>query len=82
MIDIANEKLHLLIDAIQYVPGHPHLSTLMRWKSSGVRGVKLDTVLVGGRRYTSVEAIQRFIARCSGQPETCKEAKMAIPARN
>jgi hypothetical protein len=30
-----------------------------------VRGQKLETVVIGGRRYTSVEAIERFITRLS-----------------
>ena len=38
------------------------LATLHRWRLSGVRGVKLETCLCGGLRYTSREAIQRFIA--------------------
>ena len=38
------------------------LATLHRWRLNGVRGVKLETVLIGGMRYTSQEAIDRFIA--------------------
>jgi hypothetical protein len=38
------------------------LQTLHRWRSPGVRGAKLETIIVGGLRYTSREAIGRFIA--------------------
>lgn len=38
------------------------LATLHRWRLHGVRGVRLETVLIGGLRYTSREAIDRFIA--------------------
>ena len=31
------------------------------WRLHGVRGVKLETILCGGLRYTSREAISRFI---------------------
>jgi hypothetical protein len=65
MLDIQNERLCLLCEAAKEVPGRPHVSTLIRWWQRGVRGVKLETVVVGGRRYTSVEAINRFIARLS-----------------
>ncbi|MBX3437201.1 MAG: DUF1580 domain-containing protein [Planctomycetaceae bacterium] len=41
----------------------PNISTLHRWRLHGVRGHKLETVLVGGRRFTSDEALERFIAR-------------------
>lgn len=37
-------------------------STIHRWRTSGARGVKLETILIGGRRYTSSEAMQRFFA--------------------
>lgn len=37
------------------------LATLHRWRLHGVRGVRLETLLIGGIRYTSLEAIDRFI---------------------
>lgn len=37
------------------------LATLHRWRLKGCRGVKLETLLIGGIRYTSKEAIDRFI---------------------
>lgn len=40
-----------------------HLSTLWRWTRHGVRGVRLETMLVGGLLFTSREAIQRFLSR-------------------
>ena len=38
------------------------LATLHRWRLRGVNGVKLETCLIGGMRFTSLEAISRFIA--------------------
>jgi hypothetical protein len=38
------------------------LQTLHRWRLNGVRGTRLETILIGGSRFTSAEAIQRFIA--------------------
>jgi len=38
-------------------------ATMARWIQKGVKGVKLETLLIGGRRVTSREAICRFIAR-------------------
>lgn len=37
------------------------LATLHRWRLRGIRGVRLETLLIGGIRYTSLEAIDRFI---------------------
>ena len=45
------------------------LATLHRWRLHGVRGTKLETCLIGGMRYTSREAIARFIA-AQNQGET------------
>lgn len=43
------------------LPKRPHIATLHRWRVRGVRGVVLETCLIGGTRYTSHEALQRFI---------------------
>lgn len=40
--------------------GRLHLRTGFRWAGRGLSGVRLETVLVGGQRYTSVPALQRF----------------------
>ena len=38
-----------------------HISTLVRWIQRGVRGVKLEAIRLGGRWYTSSDAIDTFI---------------------
>lgn len=42
-----------------------HLSTLIRWSQRGCRGVKLETLRIGGALCTSEAAILRFIDRLS-----------------
>ena len=37
-------------------------STLHRWRLRGCRGIKLETLLIGGTRTTSSEALQRFFS--------------------
>lgn len=37
-----------------------HPSTFHRWRLRGVRGVKLASILIGGERYSSEEALQFF----------------------
>ncbi len=39
----------------------PHPATVARWVSHGVRGVKLETLVVAGARVTTLRAIERFI---------------------
>ncbi len=34
--------------------------SLYRWATSGLRGVVLESWFIGGKRYTSMEAIDRF----------------------
>jgi Protein of unknown function (DUF1580) len=63
MIDVFTEKLRSFADASKVLPGRPHCATIARWATKGRHGVKLETVVIGGRRYTSLEAIQRFIAQ-------------------
>jgi hypothetical protein len=62
-IDTTLETLVTFADARTAFPGDRRLSnaTLHRWRLHGVRGVRLETVLIGGLRYTSKEAIERFI---------------------
>lgn len=61
-IDTATEHLLTLAEAAKAFPGRSvSLQTLHRYRLHGVRGVKLETLLIGGARFTSREAIQRFI---------------------
>jgi hypothetical protein len=61
-----NEDLIVLAKAAAWIAERtggrrPNISTLHRWATRGVRGVVLETVAVGHVRYTSVEAVQRFM---------------------
>ena len=56
-----------LREAAKLLPGNPSRTTLSRWTHHGVRGVKLATILVGGRRYTTRDELERFIAASSEQ---------------
>ncbi len=72
MIDPEHEHLLTLTQAAKALPGRPNITTLWRWRNRGVRGVRLETVLVGGKRFTSREALTRFHdavnAAADGQP--------------
>lgn len=39
------------------------IPTIWRWRQRGVRGVQLETFMLGGRRYTTQEAHCRFVER-------------------
>jgi Protein of unknown function (DUF1580) len=65
MIDSALEHVFPIAETRDHVASHPSLASIYRWAFKGVRGVQLETILIGGRRYTSREAVARFIARLS-----------------
>ncbi len=47
----------------EHIPGRNgpvHQITLSLWHRRGVLGIKLETVMVGGRRCTSLAALDRF----------------------
>jgi Protein of unknown function (DUF1580) len=60
MIDIWTENIRTYSDASKLLPGRPHCATIARWASKGRNGVKLETVVIGGRRFTSLEAVERL----------------------
>ena len=70
---LMDEKPLTLAEAATCFPKRPNPATLWRWRKKGVRGVKLETVLIGGRRYVSRTALRQFIeavtAAASGKPE-------------
>src|SRR5262245_26237863 len=74
MIDITTETPISLTQASRLCPPGrggktPALSCLLRWIMYGVDGpngrVKLEGARLGGRWFTSVQALQRFIERCT-----------------
>ena len=58
---LLEEKLMTLTEAAKITPSRPHVSTLTRWTKKGVRGVRLASLLCGGKRMTSREEIVRFL---------------------
>ena len=59
--DLLAEDLVPLAKSAKFFPHRPCYSTLWRFANRGSRGVKLETVDVAGRPYTSQAAVQRFI---------------------
>ena len=63
-LDIHEEHMISLREAAKHLPKRngrrAHYSTIFRWATKGARGRKLESVLIGGVRYTSIEAMRRF----------------------
>lgn len=65
VIRIDTEQLVSMAQATGLVPTRTsgkkiHVATLYRWANVGLHGVRLETVQIGGHRYTSKEALGRF----------------------
>lgn len=63
-----------------------NVATIWRWCTKGVRGVRLESLVIGGRRVTTEEAFERFIAATNPEasatatPTARHEAKKAVIA--
>ncbi len=63
MIDYDKEQLITLAEAAASLPVTTHPQTVQCWTSRGVRGVVLESYCIGTRRFTSKEALERFLAK-------------------
>lgn len=64
-IDFSKEHPITLSLVPIHVPGRRgkkvHSSSVYRWATKGARGRVLESVMVGGIRYTTIEAVRRFL---------------------
>ena len=66
MIDVTNEELLTLSEAAALLPGRPSIPTIWRWRIRGVKGRRLESVAIGGKVFTSREALARFARHLGG----------------
>jgi len=63
--DLSEEKPLTLPAAAIFLGGitgqKPHVSTLWRWCLKGCHGVKLESICIGGKRFVTRSAIERFV---------------------
>lgn len=70
MLDFTNEEPIAISAAPAHIPTRPALNTTWRWVLKGIRGRKLESGMIGGRRYTTREAIARFLAPRESELQT------------
>ncbi len=70
MIDVTNETLIKPTEASKIVSKQKgakgkklNVSTVYRWMQTGLRGHRLEFICIGGTRFTSHEALNRFFHR-------------------
>jgi hypothetical protein len=63
--DLRDDQPLSLPDAADYLGrlsgNKPHVSTLWRWCLKGCKGVVLESICIGGKRFVTAAAIERFI---------------------
>jgi hypothetical protein len=62
MPNLLDEELVPFAEGIRSLPGRPHVSTGYRYLFRGCHGIRLETIVVFGRRFTSRQALRRFVA--------------------
>ncbi len=84
MIDVTTENLIALADVPPHLPDRrggrrPHVSCIYRWAQRGCKGIRLETIQVGGTSCTSIQALQRFFDRLtaarSGEPVPARTSR-------
>lgn len=73
-IDPFRDELLTFAQAAERLPRHRqgkavHVTTLWRWATHGLRGVRLETIKVGGCPYTTRRALRDFFAALSATEE-------------
>ncbi len=63
MIDLQTEQVIPIGQVPKRLPHRPHISTVYRWIAAG----GLETVRLGGRVFTSLEALERFAEHRGGR---------------
>jgi Protein of unknown function (DUF1580). len=74
--ELAQETLVPINQAGAKFPYHVGRTALERWMRDGVRGVRLESILIGSRRFTSVEAIARFVEQSNQQRDSHGNVRM------
>lgn len=71
-ISLTTESLLTFDEAAAFLPQgrRPSYQTWWRWWRHGCfNGIKLETLLVGGRRYTTLAAVKKFAAELTDHRE-------------
>ena len=59
---LLKERVLTLKDVTNHVPTRPCFTTVWRWVTAGIHGIRLETYRIGKQRITSQEAVGRFLA--------------------
>ena len=83
--DLRDDHPLSLLDAAEllgsFTGKKPHVSTLWRWCLKGCKGVVLESICIGGKRFVTAAAIEKFIdASTAARPgQKAEEPAAALP---
>ena len=83
MIDRENERVICLREVPKYIPSRMPGKTLSQatvWRWASRPNNPLETFCTPGGRFTSIEAIDRFIERCSAKTRGTFEIQQSLQA--
>src|SRR5208282_97143 len=84
-IDIQTEQVITPAKATHLCPerrrgARPNAATIWRWMLNGVKGIRLESIMVGATRCTSVEAMQRFFDSLTAAADAEHSSAVTPPA--
>jgi hypothetical protein len=87
MPDLLRERPIPFTDAARWCGrrrgGRPtHVATIRRWCDTGIRGVRLEFICVGGIRHTTVSALRRFFHRLTPGPDLSAPQNLTLGTRD
>ena len=67
---LTDEKLMPVVQSVELATGQrPHLSTVLRWCTRGSCGIRLESRVLGGRRYSCVPWVHEYMARVTAKKD-------------
>jgi hypothetical protein len=84
MIDIQTEQVVTPAKATHFCPERrrgvrPNVATIYRWMMQGVRGIKLESIVIGSTRCTSIEKLQSFFDALTAAADAEHSAAIVPP---
>jgi hypothetical protein len=82
MIDPLVEELMTFRDVSRLFPGRSgtgvSLATVWRWTLDGRHGHRLESILIGGQRYSSRQAVYRYVAAINDNDKALGPARLVL----
>lgn len=72
MSDLRQEDLQPFRKIAAQLPSRPNVCTLHRWRGRGIRGKRLESLLIGGVWYTSIDACHRMFMTVTSAADTMR----------